>query len=77
MAEKYPRGPVPFALGIPPPIYFHYRTGTRNGWSWAIEVPGAGYTVRDATGRVVARGGKTWKRAADWTLANCHREDLT
>jgi hypothetical protein len=75
VAKSYPHQPK-WPENVPPPIYFHYRTCTVSGWSWAIEVPGAGYIVRNATGRMVARGAKTWKRAADWTLANCHREDL-
>lgn len=69
----YPRKPVPFKPDLP--LYGSYRTGTFNGWSWAIETKGAPYTVRDASGKVVAKGARTWWVAMRWATANCHRED--
>lgn len=60
MAEKFPRHPATFAE-MPEPIYFHYRTGLFDGWSWAIESAAEmTYRVRDPQGALVAKNARTW-----------------
>ena len=70
---KYPRKPVPFKENLP--LAGYYRTGTFNGWSWAVETEGQGYVIRDASGKVRAHHAKTWWVAMRWATAHCHDDD--